>query len=417
MPANGVDARRYVRRVLDDTGVLVGRQFELNALGDALAGLETRSQGFVQIVGEQGIGKTRLLAELCALAERRRYLVFTGRSSEFEQTQPFGVLVDALGDFLSSLDGRELEELDIELDGLAAIFPSLGRLAGHPSATLPADRHRGFQAVRLLLDALSRRRPVVLALDDVHWADAASGELLSFLLRRRPTGRVLVVMAFRPAQMPKRFAPVIEASAREPPVVRLDLDPLTPEEARGVLDRSLPRSVCDDLYRLSGGNPFYLGELARAARRGGGVIEASIGTGAALVPAAIQGVLAEELAVLSPRARTLIQGASVVGDPFEVGLAATAGGWQEGDELAALDELLDAGLVRPTTIPRRFEFRHPVVRHAVYEAAGAGWRIGAHARAAAALAAEGGSVALRAPAYRSPMHAAARARARRAACS
>src|SRR5262249_10264237 len=149
------------------------------------------------------------------LAERRRYLVFSGRSSEFEQAQPFGVVVDALGDFLSSLDGHELEGLEIELDGVAGIFPSLGRLAGDPIVRLPADRHRGFQAVRLLLDALSRRRPVVVALDDVHWADAASVELLSFLLRRPPKGRVLVVMAFRPAQMPRRFVPLIEASARE----------------------------------------------------------------------------------------------------------------------------------------------------------------------------------------------------------
>jgi ATP/maltotriose-dependent transcriptional regulator MalT len=202
-------------------------------------------------------------------------------------------------------------------------------------------------------------------------------------------------MAFRPARMPNRFARVIGASARQSPVVRLDLDPLTLEEARGMLDPGLARSVCDELYRLSGGNPFYLGALARAERRGS-VVGSAVGTRAALVSGALQGVLVEELAVLSPRARTLIQGASVVGDPFEVGLASTAGGWLEGDELAALDELLDAGLVRPTTIPRRFEFRHPVVRHAVYEAAGPGWRIGAHARTAAALAAEGGGVALRA---------------------
>src|SRR6516164_5348957 len=146
--ANRMNVRRYGRGVLDGTGVLVGRQFELNALRDALAGLETRSQGFVQIAGEQGIGKTRLLAELCALAERCRYLVFSGRSSEFDQAQPFGVLVDALGDFLSSLDRRELEGLDIELDELAAIFPSLGRLGSDPIVTLPAERHRGFQTVR-----------------------------------------------------------------------------------------------------------------------------------------------------------------------------------------------------------------------------------------------------------------------------
>ena len=273
--------------MLDGTGVLVGRRVELDALQDAVAGLETRTQGFVQIAGEQGIGKTRLITELCALAERLRYLVFSGRSAEFEQAQPFGVLVDALDDYLSSLDRRELDDLDVELDELSSVFPALARLVGDPVATLPTERYRAFQAVRVLLDALSRRRPVVLSLDDLHWADAASVELISYLLRRPPRGRVLVVMAFRPAQLPKRFVPVIEASTRESRVVRLDLDPLTPEEARGLLDPGLPRPVSDELYRLSGGNPFYLGELVRAARRGGGEAFGSAArTGAALIPAA-----------------------------------------------------------------------------------------------------------------------------------
>lgn len=383
--------------MLDGTSVLVGRRVELDALQEALAGLEAGTQGFVQIAGEQGIGKTRLIAELCASAERLRYLVFGGRSAEFEQAEPFGVFVDALDDYLLSLDRRELDDLDVELDELASVFPALARLVGDPIATSPAERFRAFQAVRDLLDALSRRRPVVLALDDLHWADAASVELISYLLRRPPRRRVLAVMAFRPAQLPKRLVPVIEASTRESRVVRLDLDPLTPEEARGLLDPGLPRPVSDELYRLSGGNPFYLGELARAARRGGGdAFGSATGTGAALIPAAVQGVLAEEVAVLSPRAHALVQGAAVAGDPFEVGLAATVGAGPEGDELAALDELLDADLVRPSAIPRRFEFRHPLVRHAVYETAGPGWRIGAHARAAAALAAQGASVGSRA---------------------
>ncbi len=383
--------------MLDGTGGMVGRRVELDALQAALAGLENRAHGVVQIAGEQGIGKSRLVAELCASAERLRYLVFSGRSAEFEQAEPFGVLVDALDDYLASLDRRELDDLDVELDELAAVFPALARLVGDPVATSPDERYRAFQAVRALLDALSRRRPVVLALDDLHWADAASVELISYLLRRPPRGRVLTVLAFRPAQLPRRFAPVIEASTRESRIVRLDLDPLTPDEARGLLDPGLPRPVSDELYRLSGGNPFYLGELARAARRGGGDAVGSVaGTGAARIPAAVQGALAEEVAVLSPRAHALIQGAAVAGDPFEVGLAATVGDGPEGEELAAIDELLDADLVRPSPIPRRFEFRHPLVRHAVYEAAGPGWRIGAHARAAAALAAQGASVGSRA---------------------
>ncbi|HEX6584050.1 MAG TPA: AAA family ATPase, partial [Thermoleophilaceae bacterium] len=383
--------------MLDGTGLLVGRRAELHALQEALAGLETGTRGFVQIAGEQGIGKTRLVSELCDSAERLRYLVFSGRAAEFEQAEPFGVLIDALDDYLASLDRREVDDLHVELEELASVFPALARLVGGPVATLSAERHRAFQAVRVLLDALSRRRPVVLALDDLHWADAASVELISYLLRRSPRGRVLTVIAFRPAQLPKRFAAVVEASTRESRVVRLDLEPLTPDEAHALLDPGLPRPLRDELYRLSGGNPFYLGELARAAHRGGGdAFESVAGAGAALVPAAIQGVLAEEVAALSRRAHALIQGAAVVGDPFEVGLAATVGDGPEGDELAALDELLDADLVRPSAIPRRFEFRHPLVRQAVYEAAGPGWRIGAHARAAAALEAQGASVGSRA---------------------
>ena len=383
--------------MLDGTDGLVGRRVEADALQAALAGLEKRARGVLQIAGEQGIGKTRLVAELCASAERLRYLVFSGRAAEFEQAEPFGVLVDALNDYLASLDRRELDDLDVELAELASVFPALARLVGHPAMTSPAERYRAFQAVRALLDGLSRRRPVVLALDDLHWADAASVELISYLLRRPPRGRVLTVLAFRPAQLPPRFAPVIEASTREPGIVRLDLGPLTPEEARALIDPSLSRPLSDELYRLSGGNPFYLGELARAARRGGGdAVGSAAATGAARIPGAVQGALAEEMAVLSPRAQALIQGAAVAGDPFEIGLAAAVGDRPKGEELAALDELLDADLVRPSPIPRRFEFRHPLVRHAVYEAAGPGWRIGAHARAAAALAAQGASVGARA---------------------
>jgi DNA-binding NarL/FixJ family response regulator len=383
--------------VLDGSGDLVGRRAELDALHEALVRLETGSRGVVQIAGEPGIGKTRLVAEVCASAERLRYFVFRGRSAEFEQAEPFSVAIDALDDYLSSLDRRELEDLDVELDELAFVFPALARLTGDAVTTASAERYRAFEAVRDLIDGLSRRRPVVLALDDLHWADAASIELSSYLLRRPPRARVLIVLAFRPAQLPGRFASVIEASTREPRVVRLNLDPLTQEEARGLLDPDLPGPVSDELYRLSGGNPFYLGELARAARRGGGdALGSEGGSGAALVPASVQGVLAEELAVLSPPARALVRGAAVAGDPFEIGLAATVGDGLEGDELAALDELLNADLVRPSAVPRRFEFRHPLVRHAVYEAAGRGWQIGAHARAAVALAAQGASVGSRA---------------------
>ena len=103
-----------------------------------------------------------------------------------------------------------------------------------------------------------------------------------------------------------------------------------------------------------------------------------------------------ELALLSEDDRRVLEGAAVAGDPFEPELAAAAAGVSEPEAIDALDELLRRDLVRPTEVPRRFRFRHPLVRGAVYEAAPGGWRLSAHERSAAALAERGAPVTTRA---------------------
>ena len=137
------------------TGVLVGRRDELDALRGALVGLEAEGQGVVQIAGEPGIGKTRLIAEVCAEAERLRYMVFNGRSAEFEADEAFGVFVDALDDYLGSLDVRELERPGLELDELARLFPALAvTVERRRRRRHRTTRHRAHRAVRGLLDGL-----------------------------------------------------------------------------------------------------------------------------------------------------------------------------------------------------------------------------------------------------------------------
>jgi tetratricopeptide (TPR) repeat protein len=178
----------------------------------------------------------------------------------------------------------------------------------------------------------------------------------------------------------------------------IDLDPLSAAEARELLGDAVETAAAANLYQESGGNPFYLEQLARSLVRG---TRSSAGSARLLsevgVPPAIAASLREELGSVSDEARTLLQGASVAGDPFEPELAAAAAATSEAAAIDALDELLQLDLVRPTDVPRRFRFRHPLIRRAVYEATVGGWRLAAHERCAEALAAQGASAAARAP--------------------
>jgi DNA-binding CsgD family transcriptional regulator/tetratricopeptide (TPR) repeat protein len=370
----------------------VGRRRELEQLGAALDALGAGSAGCVVVEGEPGIGKTHLLAELRRRAEDRGWLVLAGSATEFERDLPFSVWVDALDAYVAS------QELDLEtawdsesVSELAGVVPSL-RTAGTPQ--LVADeRYRGHRAVRRLLELLAADRPLVLVLDDLQWSDAGSIELLGALLRREPDAPVLLALAFRRGQAPPRLS----AALAVPSARRLTLEPLSEAESAELLGDLDPQAAAA-AYRHGGGNPFYLEQLARAAEDGTFAALEGDGAGvdAAGVPAAVAASLAEELASLSTDERLLLEAAAVAGEPFEPDLAAAIGELSATDGLTALDALLALDLLRPTAVPRRFVFRHPLVRRAVYESARGGWRLAAHARAAEALAARGAAAAERA---------------------
>jgi AAA ATPase domain len=122
--ATGRSTWYYARCVPESTGDLVGRRAELDILQRALVDLETGAPRVVQIAGEPGIGKNRLVAELRAEAERAHHLGISGRAAEFEDGEAFGVHVDALDDYLASVDPRDLERLNLELAQLAWVFPA-----------------------------------------------------------------------------------------------------------------------------------------------------------------------------------------------------------------------------------------------------------------------------------------------------
>ena len=370
----------------------VGRSVELGRLSGLLDELNGGTGASVAIEGEPGIGKTRLLADLRALADDRGYLVLAGTAAEYERDLPLAVWVDALNAYLAQRDPRRMEEWDVEmLDVLAAAFPSLADPASQETSDPGDERYRMHRAARSLLELIAAETPVVLALDDLHWADRASIDLIAALIRRPVAAPVLLALSFRAGMAPEALASALAT----PSLTLIDLEPLDLAGCGELIDEQLDSKRLESVYAESGGNPFYSLQLRRSAAPVRSETGDHVATSAG-VPALVAAALLEELGVLTPDARLLLEAAAIVGDPFEPELAYEVAGLEAADGVNALDELLDATLLHPTTVPRRFAFRHPLVRRAVYESAKAGWRLGAHERAAAAMEARGASTLERA---------------------
>jgi DNA-binding CsgD family transcriptional regulator len=381
------------------TDYLVGRAEELGSFARALAEIDQGGSVAILVVGEPGIGKTRLLAEFGARADADGHLVLSGSASELERELPFSVFVDALDEYVRGLAPERLALLDDDVrTELAHVFPSLTALAGGRQVALQHERYRSHRAVRALLEQLASTQPLVLELDDLHWADPASVELLGALLRRPPAAPVLLALATRPRQVPDRLSAALERASRADQITRIELGALSAGEARELLGDANSRLDPDVLYVESGGNPFYLEQLARSLDRASSLPAQYDGTSLAEigVPATVAAALTEELALLPDSDRLVLEGAAVAGDPFEPELATAAAAMSEGTVMEAIDELLKVDLLRTTDVPRRFRFRHPLLRRAVYDAAAPGWRLGAHERSAEALAARGAQASARA---------------------
>jgi hypothetical protein len=354
---------------VSDSAVIVGRAAERAQLASVLCGVVDRAvAAVVEVVGEPGIGKTTMLGALAVDAVDAGCLVLEGRAAEFERDAPFGVLVDAIDVHLAGLDHGRVQRLGPHLLGqLAAVFPALEEHAGGPARIVDSERFRLHRAVRSLLERLAAGRGLVLLLDDLHWADAASCELVASLLRRPPDAAVLVAVAYRSGRLPTMLVSELAVAARAGTLRRVELGPLTREQADLLAEAaSLSPAARQRLFTDSGGNPFYLEQLARAAQHASPDSVAAIGQrriGDALtgdVPADVAAALALELAILSESARAVAQVAAIAGEPFDLDLVADITGLPDDAVLGALDELLERDLVRSTAVPREFRFRHPL---------------------------------------------------------
>jgi DNA-binding NarL/FixJ family response regulator len=374
----------------------VGRSAETALLDSVLDGLKGGGPALVDVTGEAGIGKSRLLARIRESARSRGLTVLSGRATEYEQHSPFGPFADAFADLDPSVMQR--------FPALAQLSPVLRNAGETPGA---ADRFGLYQATAAVLGGLGRDR-LVVTLDDLHWADPASLELMSYLVRHPVPSSPLLVISRRPRQtspvLPAALAGGLDAGS----VLRIALGPLTERDCVGELAGGLSPARALELYEASDGNPLYFLALLQADRGTRPVSTHPVSEPvSALTARAVSGepdglpvglgaLLLDELAPLDPAQRRVLEAAAVLGDHATPELISILTGSDSGAAADALRALMRRDLLRQGHGGRRLTPRHPLIRALVHENIEPWRREEFHRRAAAGLAAAGASAVARA---------------------
>ncbi|MFJ9631689.1 ATP-binding protein [Streptomyces sp. NPDC101175] len=377
---------------------LVGREAELAVLRSAVTACANGVSTVVEITGDPGLGKTRLLSELGDLAQAEGLTVLSGRASEFEQQRSFGVFAGPVRSCFSRLKESGHGPLDEETSALLElVLPPGSRPGRHGFAEV--DRSRLHHALGRLLTVAGQDRGILLCLDDLHWADEGSLELLHYLLRQPPGTPLLLACGLRPRQAAARLRASFRYAVADYRVERLPLSPLDRRACLSLLGATHPPARRDRLCAVSGGNPLYLEVLTELPLDGTGPDGSPTD-----LPDTLRAALAREIASLTGDELSALRAAAVLGDPFDPLMLGRVAGLGHGPALEALDVLAGMDLVRPCgqsgprhEVRQLLQFRHPLLREIVSRDTPPGWYLGANARADEALRGNGASAVERAP--------------------
>ncbi len=360
-----------------------GRHDELERLARRLEAAGSGSGGLVLLVGEPGIGKTRILEEFTARARSRGAQVVWGRCFEGELSRPFGPFAEAIVTYAKESDIELLRQEIGSFGGVVAkIAPELReRLPdlAEPAALAPEEeRHRLLDAVAQVLWVVSRRAPLVLVLDDLHWADGGTLVLLRHLARFLRHQRVLLLGAYRDEELDRRhpLGEALVALRREVELERIALSGLDPEAVTELLEtiakHEVPANFVAAITAETSGNPFFLrevllhlfeeGKLERAAGR----FTSRFSIEEMGIPEGVRQVIGRRLSRLSEEANRLLATASGCMGVFRFDVTAAVADFEEGKALDALDEALEAQILRATGDPEVYDFTHALIRHTLY---------------------------------------------------
>jgi DNA-binding NarL/FixJ family response regulator len=367
----------------DREPALIGRARELSFFDEALTALGHGLPRSVAVVGEPGIGKSALLGVVFDRVRAQGFGLLAARAGSAGQRLAFIAAAQPRDG-----DGRSAPAAHpaARCAALAKLRAALGlRRADSGGQATAIERLRAHGFVRAAIDEIAAQRPLVIAVDDLHDADAATIALIGHLLRRPASVPVLLALTYRPAQASARLHDELAGAVREGSLRRIDLAPLGRDEAEQVIGPDVDAPTGERLRHLSGGNPFYLTELLREGTPRQPTQAAPPAPPPDAVPAAVAEAAAQELRALSQEAAALAHAAAVLGERFELDLAMQIGDLSDRNGLPALDELLDRDLLRGSDAPRRYRFRHPLLRDAIYAGIDPARRSALHANARRAL--------------------------------
>ena len=364
--------------------LLVGRSRERGLLHAQLGAALSGRGGLVILSGEAGIGKTTLAEDACHEASAAGALVLKGNCYDRAETPTYGPWVEVL-DQVGALVDRS---------------PAMRSIAG-PDITRSPSQAVFFGEVRDFFLALAREQPLVIMLDDLHWSDNASLELLRFVARRLASVPILLLTAYRSDEVPRQhplhwLLPVL---VREALAVRIDLSSLADDDVRAMIGHNYALPP-EDTSRLAAylqswaeGNPFYIGELLRSLE--GAALSPSeeggweLGTLADIrVPMLLRQVIDARLTRLGAQADTLLSVAAVIGQVVPLDLWATVSETTEDSLLPLVESAVEARVLDAAPDGLTVRFAHALIHEALYESVMPPRRRGLHRKIAEALMAQ-----------------------------
>jgi DNA-binding SARP family transcriptional activator len=372
----------------------IGRRRQLALLAEEWDRLVTGESRTVALVGAAGIGKTRLAHEFINSLELNDVAVLRGRCYEAELSLPYGPVAEALRGGIASLDLDDVNPL--WLAELARIVPETRQMFGElpQPAQLDAEggRRRLYEGIAQALRSACEACPVILFIDDMHWADDSSLALLHYL-HRRVTNGLYLLTAHRPEELAARetTASAELLSNANPRVLTVRVDRLDRSESSDLLalvmgkDRDV--TALHTLENMSGGNPFFAIELARSVAEG----EESESQAPPPVPGSIRSLFDRRFAALSDRAASLMQQAAFLGSRVNYDVLVAAAGLPPLEVDSALRELTRSGILETAT--RNVSFRHDLIREIAAQQVPEALHRSLHIRAAEALIENRGSPA------------------------